>query len=78
MMNSVVGTTGLRVVLERADEDRVTLVFAKEGCTSGEQPDQGGSGARIHVVESLAHVELHVSANAGSFGFDLGGSGCSV
>ena len=29
------------------------------------KPDQGGSGARIHVVESLAHVERILSADAG-------------
>jgi glutathione synthase/RimK-type ligase-like ATP-grasp enzyme len=29
------------------------------------KPDQGGSGARIHVVESLSHLESILSANPG-------------
>jgi glutathione synthase/RimK-type ligase-like ATP-grasp enzyme len=29
------------------------------------KPDQGGSGARIHVVESLAHVERIIAADPG-------------
>jgi glutathione synthase/RimK-type ligase-like ATP-grasp enzyme len=42
----------------RAYEDRI-------GWPAILKPDQGGSGARIHVVESVAHVESILSADPG-------------
>ena len=42
----------------RAYDDRITWPAILK-------PDQGGSGARIHVVESLAHVEAILAADPG-------------
>jgi len=42
----------------RAYDDRITWPAILK-------PDQGGSGARIHIVESLAHVEAILAADPG-------------